>query len=88
MVASECTLYSTCGHVYICTYVLVYTSYIRCLPTADTLMDPVEESGGRNSCNKPSEFVVGGKSSLQKTDKETITVKVTVEVEIKKIETK
>ena len=71
-----------------CAYVLVYTGYISCLPTANTLMDPVEESGGRNSCRKPSEFVAGGKSSLQKTDKETITVKVTVKVEIKKIETK
>ena len=46
-------------------------------------MDPVEESGGVNGCGKPGEFVVGGKSSLQKTDKkETIKVKVTVEVEI------
>jgi hypothetical protein len=27
-------------------------------------MDPVEESGGGNSCSKPEEFVVGGKSSL------------------------
>ena len=58
-------------------------------PTADTLMDPVEESGGGNSCSKPEEFVVGGKSSLQKTDKkETITVKVTVEVEISETKTK
>ena len=48
-------------------------------------MDPVEESGGGKGGSKPKEFMVGGKSSLQKIDKkETITVKVTVEVEIKK----
>ena len=70
------------------TYVLLHTRYTSCLPTANTLMDPVEESDGRNSCSKPEEFVVGGKSSLQKTDKETITVKVTVEVEISETKTK
>ena len=77
---------------YIRTYIrtsAVHPLHVRCLPTASTLMDPMEESDGRNDRSKPEEFVVGGKSSLQKTDKkETITVKVTVEVEISETKTK
>ena len=76
-------------------YIQLYCTYLctpatsAVSPTADTLMDPVEESGGMNGCGKPGEFVVGGKSSLQKTDKkETVTVKVTVEVEISETKTK
>ena len=76
-------------HMYISIHTLLMQVSSAVSSTDNTLMDPVEECGGRDGRGKPSEFVVGGKSSLQKEDKkDKIKVEVTVEVEISKTKSK